>query len=133
MITREDAQKIVDTVTFKVPQPAPYPPASAVYVDDARQRFLSGVLRMEHVELHQAWTWDCDNCGRENYARAVSVNPDEFEAGELEEVADALGVGGIPGVDYEFGELHKMLVSQPEVVKCAHCGEEFSTKDSDDE
>jgi hypothetical protein len=37
MITREEAQKIVDVVTFKVEQPSPYPPCKAVAIDDARQ------------------------------------------------------------------------------------------------
>jgi hypothetical protein len=36
-VKREEAQKIVDGVTFNVEQPAPYPPCKAVSVRDARR------------------------------------------------------------------------------------------------
>lgn len=73
---------------------------------------------MESVELHQAHMWDCPECGRENFCRAVTaeLTPD-----------DRRGIAADnPGLDAEA--VQGEFVSAPEEVTCKHCGVEFSAE-----
>jgi len=83
------------------------------------------------VDLHQAFWWACEDCGRDNFARAIQLEPESVEAVELslravesfreaEDQADSLGA-----------ELEGAFVMSPSHVKCTHCGAEFSTRDED--
>lgn len=55
---------------------------------------------MIEAELHLAYAWDCDGCGRENFERAMVVDDDEEEADVL----------------------------YPESVTCRHCGNIYSAR-----
>lgn len=68
----------------------------------------------ERVELRPAWAWDCDACGRENFARAVV--PCSLE-GQLPEGFDAS--------DFEGGE----WITKPDSVECEYCGTEFGVEE----
>ncbi len=79
------------------------------------------------IEIHPAYRWDCEECGRENFGRMVTAQlPDE----ELEKIMRSDGVLDAhqsladlpPGVKYD-------LITIPEIVKCGHCGAEFETVD----
>jgi len=74
------------------------------------------------VEVHTAWVWDCDDCGRENYERAATLEASEDEIAELR---DDYGVQS-----WETGD----FVAWPDQVTCVHCGETFDVdKRSGDE
>lgn len=78
---------------------------------------------MRRVEIHQAFIWTCDECGRDNFERAIiqEMGPEEREQC--------------------FREYHRMedheelpddwqnfdMVMAPNSVKCPACGEEFDT------
>ena len=75
------------------------------------------------VELHQAFVWDCDECGRENFCRAVVA---EFSEEQKAEVAE----------DWDLSpeELRTGLwMTRPDEVTCTHCGTTFEAKDVGEE
>jgi hypothetical protein len=83
------------------------------------------------VELAQAFLWTCDDCGRDNFERAVTVGPESLEgqevaelalhvAGEANESAQALGI-----------EVGGDWLMAPRRVKCQHCRAEFATTEDE--
>lgn len=68
-----------------------------------------------HVELHPAFVWDCDNCGRENFVRSIVG---EFDEETMREMREEHGI-----TEYECGEWH----TAPRSVKCRYCGSAFAT------
>jgi hypothetical protein len=72
------------------------------------------MLKERQVEIRLAYAWDCEDCGRENFERAVvyELSPDERR--ELLEQGDSPETGN--------------WLVPPERVKCHHCGSEFETK-----
>jgi predicted nucleic acid-binding Zn ribbon protein len=68
---------------------------------------------MKTIELRPAHTWDCDDCGRENFCRGVVAEPSEDERREMEETTGEAFVMG-----------HWMTA--PDEVTCAHCGATFT-------
>ncbi len=75
----------------------------------------------EKVELHQAWSWDCPECGRENFERAVTCELSDEDKQHMKEDH------GIP--DPMTGD----WVSAPLDVTCKHCGKDFETEEPDDD
>jgi len=65
------------------------------------------------IELHMAYVWDCDSCGRENFCRGAVL---EFSEEDRAELREEHGVE-----EWESGE----WMSAPEEVTCQHCGKEF--------
>ena len=79
---------------------------------------------MNTVELHQAFLWTCDDCGRDNFARAVtlapeSVDPDDLPGDLADEVREWVESGG----DGAF-------LASPDRVTCDHCGATFRAEPS---
>lgn len=70
---------------------------------------------MKLIELHLAFVFDCDDCGRENFVRSITG---DFSEEELQELREEHGVEV-----YELGEWH----TRPGVVKCKFCGSDFLT------
>ena len=66
------------------------------------------------VTLRPAFCWDCDECGRENFARAVVP---EFSAEDLQAMRNEHGIE-----PWEAGD----FVTMPPTVTCSHCGVVFS-------
>ena len=66
------------------------------------------------VELHQAWSWDCDSCGRENFERALNVDRESLSDEDRFEAEEIFGTDAV-------------LVSAPTSVICRHCSAEFDT------
>ena len=73
---------------------------------------------MQTVRLRTAYAWDCETCGRENFANGVIVEMDEARQQELREEQ---GVEEPATGDF---------VMIPETVTCQFCGEEFETVDA---
>lgn len=69
------------------------------------------------VELRPAYAWDCESCGRENFASGLVPEMSEEEMAELR---DDYGLQPWDDVG-DFIEL-------PPTVKCAHCETEFRTE-----
>lgn len=83
-----------------------------------------GSSTLPEIELHQAWTWDCDNCGTGNYCRAVTaeLTPEEKEEMLREEY-------GIQPYDAVPEALNVEMITCPVQVTCSSCGAEFKTKE----
>ena len=75
------------------------------------------MAEIKTVELRTAYAFDCDQCGRENFVRAVVHELSEDEKHEM-----AVEHG-------EFGQQQGQWVTIPPVVKCCFCGACFSTAD----
>lgn len=75
----------------------------------------------ERVELRPAFVWDCPECGREHFARAVvpEMSP-EREA----EMRNEYGIESWVEGDFLLA---------PDRVTCPHCEIEFETKDWHDD
>ena len=69
---------------------------------------------MGSVELHHAFMWICDECGRENFERAFSPSMSDEQR---ESLRVHLGVQRIGSV-----------FAAPTVVQCKYCGEVFSVE-----
>ena len=74
------------------------------------------------VELFQAFAWTCDDCGRDNFTRGITLAPasidlDQVEAHD-EETAEAIREWIASGNSGDF-------VQAPGRVRCEHCGAEF--------
>jgi hypothetical protein len=67
------------------------------------------------VVLRPAYSWDCEECGRENFCRGVVP---EFSEEDRQELRDEHGVQ--PWEDGAF-------VMMPTEVTCPHCGAVFAT------
>lgn len=67
------------------------------------------------TELIQAFLWTCDDCGKDNFARAITVAPEEIDAADISKpLSEYLEEGGEG--DWLRG---------PDDVTCGHCGSEF--------
>jgi len=73
------------------------------------------------VELHNAFFWICDDCGTDNFVRAIPVSRDKIEADiqELDEHDREI----LENVEFEW-------TMAPEEVVCGHCGSKFETEES---
>lgn len=91
------------------------------------------------VELHPAFHWDCDECGREQFIRAYEGNLEEpamarFVGQDCDIVSDYV----IPGDEQRITEdgdeeriesdfvVNRVIVA-PKQVQCVHCGAAFMT------
>lgn len=72
---------------------------------------------MQKVWLHPAFVWDCEECGRENFCRAVRADCDEETLAFAKE-----RIGVAPDEEGEF-------LQAPTHVTCAHCGITFDAAD----
>jgi hypothetical protein len=74
------------------------------------------------VELFQAFLWTCDDCGRDNFERGITVAPESISREDL-----PVGVGIDTEAIQEWMEngCHGDWVTNPSKVRCSHCGSEF--------
>lgn len=70
----------------------------------------------DNIELHLAFVYDCDNCGKENFVRSIRIEADEDT---MQELMEEHGVQ-----PYEIGEYQQA----PTTVKCTFCGTEYNTE-----
>lgn len=66
------------------------------------------------VELHQAYLWTCDDCGRDQFERAVVLTREALSP-EDQEAMDIL-LGGADSVH---------ALAAPQEVTCKDCGAKF--------
>lgn len=73
------------------------------------------------VELHEAFFWACDDCGRDNFARAVEIEPESDLIADEDrvEAAVAMATAGANGGAF---------LMRPGEVKCSWCGAEFNVE-----
>jgi hypothetical protein len=67
------------------------------------------------IELIPAFSWDCPDCGRENFERAVvsELSAEEMSVLRLQHGVDPLQEGH--------------FLTSPSEVACKHCGREYET------
>lgn len=71
------------------------------------------------VELRCAYEWTCDECGKDNFARAISV------ALTPEDVEMMIAEYGVEPEECQNGS----WLTRPDEVVCAYCGETFMSED----
>ena len=85
---------------------------------------------MQEVELHAAWSWDCDNCGRENFSRGLTI---EFPTVAEQEAAFRYHRNLHPSEPLPPDWRDFECLAFPEVVECAFCEAEYVAITSADE
>lgn len=86
----------------------------------------------ELVELHDAFMWDCPECGVENFLRAIRYFRNDLSPEDVEDIIEDMELDGIE----EFEELFSTgfaLVSAPSEVVCKQCKQEFQTLTPDEQ
>lgn len=68
------------------------------------------------VELRPAYSWDCPDCGRENFVRGLVP---EFSDEDLQDLRDNHGLQ-----PWDTGD----FVMMPQSVQCKHCRSVFSAQ-----
>lgn len=83
------------------------------------RRFRNNTTKTRKVvELFQAFSWTCDECGRDNFTRAITIPVETVQDNMMTyEEIERLMEGG----DGTF-------VAAPDKVKCFHCKMEFKTE-----
>lgn len=76
---------------------------------------------MNRAELHPAYVWDCNQCGTENFERAITF---EGSPQDLQYLKEEHGVQ-----PWETGEFRTV----PLTVTCSQCGTIYKTADDDEE
>jgi hypothetical protein len=71
---------------------------------------------VKRIELRPAFTWDCDDCGQENFVRGVVPEMSEEDHKFMMEEH-----GLMP---WECGD----FITNPAIVTCCHCQTEFKAK-----
>jgi hypothetical protein len=85
---------------------------------------------MSIVALSPAYVWDCEECGRENFQRAVSIRLDPEDEGDAATIRDMEGLSeGEPIPNGLVG----CMMTRPSRVTCKHCGKEFKAVDAGSE
>jgi hypothetical protein len=85
---------------------------------------------MDTIELHQAFVFTCEDCGRDTFVRAVEISPEAMEGTEMddetrESLTDANEAAEACGIN-----VGGTWLMAPDTVTCSHCGAEFATEDS---
>lgn len=74
------------------------------------------------VEMLQAFLWICEDCGRDNFERAIVLEPESIDPENIPELAgedaDAIREWIAAGIEGAW-------VKAPDQVRCRHCGAEF--------
>ena len=79
------------------------------------------------VELANAYVWDCEECGRENFQRAISVvlNPDDESDAEI--IRSEHGIAPHEPIP---NTIRVTMQTRPNRVTCKHCETEFAAVDT---
>ncbi|HVL14133.1 MAG TPA: hypothetical protein VM529_16300 [Gemmata sp.] len=85
---------------------------------------------MSIVNLSPAYVWDCEDCGRENFQRAVSLKLDPRDDGDAETIRRMHGLSEGEPIPPTLGV---GMMTRPNRVTCKHCGTEFEAADSGSE
>jgi hypothetical protein len=96
---------------------------------------------MDKITLHAAYAWDCEQCGVENFCRAITVDLAEIERSHLgvpPEIADTIrDIASEIERQFsdDFGEISVggNFTTCPRTVTCASCGAEYEAVEDDDE
>jgi hypothetical protein len=86
---------------------------------------------VRQVELVQAFLWTCEDCGRDNFERAIRVEPESLEGQEVAEFAKSAAEEANESAQALGIEIGGDFLMAPTSVKCQHCGAEFSTDEAD--
>lgn len=86
---------------------------------------------MRQIDLHQAFMWVCEDCGRDNFERAVVIGPERYAEFGIKHVAEQAleAVSSLKneyagGIEYDY-----TLVTNPDHVTCKHCGAQFESRE----
>jgi hypothetical protein len=81
---------------------------------------------MAIVSLAPAYVWDCNECGRENFQRAVSIVLDPDDDADADVLRSMHGISDGEPIPEACGG---RVCARPDRVTCKHCGVEFKAVD----
>lgn len=82
---------------------------------------------LPEVELHPAWYFICEACGRDNYGRSPVVEPECLMPSKLPDGLTARDV--IEAVTGEPCQDDDRFLLWPDDVTCRHCGSKYRIGD----
>ena len=82
---------------------------------------------MDTVELAPAYSWDCPECGRENFQRCVSHVLDRNDPEDADLIRASLGIPDGEPIPPRVGG---QMQTRPNRVTCRHCGTEYKALDT---
>ena len=86
-------------------------------------------MQSVHAELHPAFSWDCDDCGRENFVRCVAVEPESEDTIAGDVVEDFVAPASADISEDQDGSLFEYVIGRitvaPKMVTCGHCQKTF--------
>jgi hypothetical protein len=87
-------------------------------------------IPLRSVEMHAAFLWTCEDCGRDSFHRGITLDDQLAERltsaatrAEADAILAELSEGAPEGTAYGGSWL-----IQPTVVACEHCGSRFETE-----
>lgn len=85
------------------------------------------MIKRNNVELHRAFFFTCDECGRDTFVRGIKLEPESELYSELTEAVEAMP-------DFDSDDDFEWMLA-PEVVTCSFedCNQTFETSVEDDE
>lgn len=75
------------------------------------------------VELHSAFFWTCDQCGKDNFERGITVAPETIDMNDLPESVDPEMVK-----EWFDGGGEGSFIMSPTDVQCRFCSEQFKVE-----
>lgn len=76
------------------------------------------------ADLSHAWSWDCNNCGTENFQRSVSVNLKPTNDADREMIVKMYGEDALDDADDDPDQV-TFAHSTPRHVVCIECGDVY--------
>ena len=71
------------------------------------------------VDLRLAFEWTCEECGRDIFEHAITIDKSSFDKEELEEIIESFGLD-----EHEEG----VLQMAPQEVLCPYCKIKYKIK-----
>ena len=81
---------------------------------------------MLKAELHLAFFWICEECGRDNFCRSINTSPADMPEDMVQDLRERGMYDPDAGVGGQFS-------TRPDTVTCCHCESVFEAQDAGSE
>jgi hypothetical protein len=79
------------------------------------------------AELRMAYTWTCDECGLDHFARAIAMAPEAIGPDDL---PDGMAWDDFLAFSGGAGEIGGHVLVKPDIVTCPECKTSYRTEEA---